>query len=329
MRSFFIRFLTISAFISLSACASTTPKENYLDAGARQHIKTVDAVLIAKQDEIGADIKRNSTLTELAVLASTATVVPLLLDLGVSGIRSTNAHRMAKPIRKKLEDHDFAFDFKKQIKQSLDGTTLDGVDDFLIIRDEYPGMRGELIAQSEADAVLMVDMKYAFTANFESLYVHSLAMLFPNNAELEQFKETPDNDGLIEFTDNIYRNQYAVGISTKLKGATPEENAAIWAEMTEEQLVDVLDVAALMLADTMAKDIGIDDLESDLNLIPEGQPLNTKYDNFNRKFANTRSLGETLPTDDAAKPAEDPEIDPSEPTESEIKAKVVDVRPGS
>jgi len=42
------------AILSLTACASTTPPQNYLDAGARQHIKTVDGVLFAKQDEIGA-----------------------------------------------------------------------------------------------------------------------------------------------------------------------------------------------------------------------------------------------------------------------------------
>jgi len=38
------------AILSLTACASTTPPQNYLDAGARQHIKTVDGVLFAKQD---------------------------------------------------------------------------------------------------------------------------------------------------------------------------------------------------------------------------------------------------------------------------------------
>jgi hypothetical protein len=75
-----------------------------------------------------------------------------------------------------------------------------------------------------------------------------------------------------------------------LKEASAAEHAATWAEMSEEELVEVLDAAALLMADTIANDIGIDDLDSDLNLIPDGQPLNTKYDNHNRQFAKIRAL---------------------------------------
>ncbi len=307
MRSFIMRVLAVAAIISLSACASAPkPSENYLDAGARQHIKTVDAVLIAKQDEIGADIKRNSTFSQVAGLASSFTLLPVLLDVGVTSVRSINANKMAKPVREKLEGHDYAFEFKKQVEQSLEGTTLAGIEDFKIVRSEYPGLRGLLITESDADAVLLVDMKYSFTPNFGTLYVHSLAMLFPNRPELEQFQESAGNANLIEFSDNIYRNQYAVGISTKTKDGTAKENAAIWAEMSEEQLVEVLEVAALTLSDTISRDIGIDDVESDLNLIPEGYVLNTKYDNFNKKFARIRSLEsifETPPDDSDVAPA--------------------------
>lgn len=292
MGSFISRFATLGAILSLSACATTTPNEHYLEAGARQHIKKVDAVLIAKQDEIGADIKQNATLTKLSALASSATFIPVLLDIGVTGVRAANANKMAKPMREKLEAHDFASDFRQQVRQSLAGTTLGGVEDILILRDEYPGLRGELIGESEADAVLLIDMKYAFTPSFEDLYVASHAVLFPNHPELNRFQETPDKDEVIEYSDNIYRNQYGVKISTGLEDATPSEHAAKWAEMSQEQLVEVLDAAALMLADTIANDIAIDDVDSDLDLIPEGYVLNTKYNNLNEKFAKLKSLSD-------------------------------------
>ena len=346
MWSFIFRFLAIGAIISLTACTSVPkPTENYLDAGARQHIKTVDAVLIAKQDRIGADIKQNRTLSQIGAIASTVSVFPVLMDVGVASVRTINANKLAKPVREKLEDHDYPFEFKKQVEQSLKGTSLAGIDDFKIVRSEFPGMRGLLVAESDADAVLLVDMKYSFTPNFGTLYVHSLAMLFPNRPELKQFQESAGNSNLIEFSDNIYRNQYAVGISTNSKNGTAEENAKIWAKMTEEQLTEVLDVAALTMSDTIARDIGIDDVESDLNLLPEGYVLNTKYDNFNEKYARIKSLDtifETTPnqsdpddTIDAGKeldrddtPEEAPGLDPE--VEAEIEASVgSDVKTGS
>jgi len=329
MRSMIHHFLMFIAIISLSACASTEkPNENYLDAGARQHIKSVDAVLFTKQDKIGADIKQNPTLTKVGALSAGFTILPTLLDVGVTGVRTINANKLAKPVREKLEDHDFAFEFTKQIRQSLDGTTLDGVENIKVVRSEYPGLRGLMIAESEADAVLTVDMKYAFTPNFESLYVRSFAMLFPNRPELKQFQEVPDKDSLIEFSDNIYRNQYAVAFSTKLEDATAAEHAAFWSDLSEEQLVELLEIAALTMSDTIANDIAIDDVESDLNLIPEGYVLNTKYDNFNRSFAKLRNLDEVMDeVPDVTDAAADTDTDVN--PEEEIKATVGDVKTSS
>ena len=342
MRSFIIRFVAIGAIISLSACASAPrPSENHLDAGARQHIKTVDAVLITKQDRIAADIKKNSPLTQLTALSGIP-ILPAFLDVGVAGVRSINANKMAKPMREKLDGHDYAFEFKKHVEQSLEGTTLDGIEDFEIVRRDYPGLRGQLIEESYADAVLVVDMKYGFTPNFGTLYVYSLAMLFPNRPELKRFQESPGDDRVLEFSDNIYRNQYAVGISTKTKDGKASENAAVWAKMSQEQLVEVLELAGRNLSSTIANDIGIDDVESDLDLIPEGYVLNTKYDNLNRKFAEIRSLDsifETPPENSDVKPDPDatvgPDDDPVNETgldkdiETEIETTVGDVQTGS
>ncbi len=302
MRSFAKNGISLAASLSLAACATNSlPNENYLDAGARQHIKTVDAVLITKQDRIAADVKQNATLGDIGVIAAPFTQIPMLLDIGVKAVNGIKADKMVKPIREKLEGHDYPYALRKQVRQSLSGTTLDGVEDFMILRGEYPGQRGRIIENSDADAVLLVDMKYGFTADFKSLYLASYAMLFPNHPELKQFQETPDRDRLLEYSDNIYRNQFSVSLSTNLEDAAPSEHAAIWAELSQEDLVEVLDGVALVMADTIANDIGFDDLDSDLDLIPEGYALNTKYDNFNKKFASIR-LTDPL-TDPLAEPA--------------------------
>jgi len=315
MRSFIVPILAIGATISLSACASNPrPSEHYLDAGARQHIGTVDAVLISKQEKIGADIKGSSPWTQLSAFSGVP-VLPAILDVGVAGVRTINAEKMAKPMREKLEGHDYAFEFRKQVEQSLEGTTLDGIEDFKIVRRETPGMRGEFIEESYADAVLLVDLKYAFTPNFGTLYVYSHAILFPNRPELKRFQESPGDDRIVEYSDNIYRNHYAVGVSTKTKEGTASENAAIWAEMSEAQLVEVLELAGRNLSSTIANDIGIDDVESDIDLIPEGYALNTKYDNLNRTYAETRSLDTILET-----PSENSDVnsDPDIDTDTDI-----------
>jgi len=266
--------------MAITAC-QTLPDNNLLDAGARQHIKKVDGVLIAKQDRIGADIERtNPELLQIGTLL-TGSILPILFDVGVTSARAAEANKLAKPMRENLKGYDYAWDVRKHVKQSLEGTTLDEFDNFMILREEFPGLRGRLIRESQADAVLTVDMKYGFTPKFDKLYVASYAVLFPNKAELKQFQERPDRDNELEFSDNIYRNQFAVSLSTDLPGASKEENAAYWAKLTEEELVQRLERAALVLADTIANDVSLDDLDSDLDLVPEDYILNTEYSNLN------------------------------------------------
>ncbi len=318
MPSLLTRLIFLMAFVSLTAC-QTLPAYNHLDAGARQHIKTVDSVLVAKQNRIGADIKQNSTLSQISSFLPGPAIIPILVDVGVNGARSISANKHAKPMRETLENHDFAWEFRKQIRHALANSNLEGVDSFAMIREEIPGIRGRIIEDSNADAVLFVDMKYAFTPQFDTLYVASHAMLFPNKPELRAFQEKPDKDRVIEFSDNIYRNQFAATLSTGIKDGTKAENAAFWAELSEEQLVDVLQNAGLVLSDTMANDINLDDVGSDLELIPEDYVLNTsrgKIPASNSKV--TRSAddvgvepGEDIDADnDAAEMDDTPDAEP-------------------
>ena len=93
-------------------------------------------------------------------------------------------------------------------------------------------------------------------------------------------------------------------------------------------MVELLEIAALTMSDTIANDIAIDDVESDLNLIPEGYVLNTKYDNFNRSFAKLRNLDEVMDeVPDVTDAAADTDTDVN--PEEEIKATVGDVKTSS
>jgi len=295
MRSFITGAILFGVSLSLTACA-TKPNYHLLDAGARQHIKTVDGVLIAKQKRIGADISQNSTLSDLSLLLSASPIIPMLVDVGVTSVRTIETNKMAKPMREALEDHDYAWEFRKQVKQSLERTTLNDLaklDKFTIIREEYPGFRGSFIEASDADAVLIVDMKYAFTPSFDKLYVASAAMLFPNTEELKQFQERPDKDSIIELSDNLYRNQFMASISVTDPSSKKAENAAFWAKIPKENLIDILERIGLNLADALANDISLDDIDSDLNLIPDGYELNTEFSNLNTLSKNRLSNSDT------------------------------------
>ena len=328
MSSLVIRIAIISACFIMTAC-QTLPTHNHLDAGARQHIKTVDSVLIAKQNNIGADISQDSTLAQISSIVSGSLVVPALVDIGVSSVRTISANKHAKPMREALEHHDYAWEFRKQLRHALANSNLEGVDKVAIVRQEFPGLRGLMIQESEADAILFVDMKYSFTPKFDRLYVSSHAMLFPNKPELRAFQETPDRDRNIEFSDNIYRNQFAAVIKTDIEDGSKSENAAFWAALSEEELVDLLEQAGLVLSDAMATDINLDDVASDLDLVPEGYVLNTERGQIPASQSKNITVEDNIKAapEDGVEAEEDSlnETDPRSEIESEIDAAVPEV----
>lgn len=267
---------TMSVFMALGAC-ETTPTYNHLDAGARPHIKTVDSVLFAKQNNIGADVKEGSDFAKILAFAQ-ASPIPLLADAAITGYRTISANLLAKPMREALEGFDYAVDFREQMMQSLEGSKLTGVDFMAIRRKEQPGFRAQFIEDSDADAVLFVDMKYAFTPDFGKLYVGASVMMFPNSDELKPFQEERGSDRVFEFTDNIYRNQFAAFMSPDFKDGGKAQNAIYWAGFTEEELTTRLQAASLRLADVIADDIGIDKVISDPDAAPAKDKAKEKID---------------------------------------------------
>lgn len=263
MLLFMKRISLIFAVLAMSACSTTnTPNFNHLDAGARPHIQTVDTVLVAKQKRLGADVKEGSKVAKILAVTQ-ANVLPLLVDAGVTGIRTFTAHKLSAPMREALGDYDYPVEFKEQILTSLSTSAVDGIDQIKIRRKEFDGFRGGFIQTSSADAVMFIDMRYGFTQDFGKLYVALSATMFPNKDELTPFQEEEGNDNVIEYTDNIYRNQFVAIISPDDKAAGQSGkyvNSIYWAGLSEEELKVRLEKAGLLLAETLANDLGIDDV---------------------------------------------------------------------
>lgn len=240
----------------LSAC-TTTRAYNHIDPQARSHMKTIDSVMISTQKEVGADIKVSNISSYIQ-----GHFVPVLLDIGLNTYRSHKASRLIKPIHVTLADHDFTQDMKEQFNQALAESEMDGVKALKILRQEPHGFRAAYIRQSEADAVMFIDVKYAFTPSFDALNLTSRVMVFPVNPALSPYKEYPDEDNIIEYSDNIYRNQFSALMPISTPGTT-SENGAAWADMPEEKLAGLMRKAAKMLADQIAIDLNTDDIIED------------------------------------------------------------------
>ena len=266
--------LSFCAATSLMAC-TTTMKANHIDAGARPFIKKVDSVLVAQQDQVGADIKESSPLSNVLWVVQ-GTPIPILIGAGITGVRAVRANNTAKPIREKLEGFDYPEEFKNSIETAMANSNLDGIENMRLIRTEWPDFRVSFIRYSDADAVLFIDMKYAFTPAFDALYVTAHALLMPNTPELIPFQHKPDRDNVIEMSDNIYRNQFVAIVSPENKYGTREENVAYWTGLSEEKLTAILEAAAIRLSAALADDMSIDDATADAAI--ETQDTNQNND---------------------------------------------------
>jgi len=241
--------------LALSAC-QTTPANNHLDAEARPLIKEVDSVLIAKQTEVGADIKASQLSKYIQ-----GHIAPALFDIGLNTFRTIKAKKHVTPIRETLSDYDFTADIKEEFNLALAKSGVEGADGLQVLRHEPLGFRAAYISQSSADAVMFVDVSYAFTPKFDNLNISSSVMLYPINPALSPYKETPDTDRYIEYSDNIYRNNFMASIPVGLdEDSKTSERAAAWAALSEAELLEKLQDGAIKLAAAIATDMNIDEL---------------------------------------------------------------------
>lgn len=239
--------------IIMSAC-STVKSHNHIDAEARPLIKKVDSVLIATQDELGADVNASKIS-----LYAQGHFLPILLDVGISLYRTHEAHKIVKPIRETIETYNYKDDLKAELDFMLQDSDLIGMEELEVLYEEPLGFRAAYIENSDADAVMFIDVKSNFSANFEFLKILSSVMIFPTDSDLSAFKEIPDNDDILEFEDNIYRNQFGAIIPVSDKPGKKKENGAIWAAMSKEQIAARMKIASRKLAEAIAEDLRVDD----------------------------------------------------------------------
>lgn len=290
MRYSFKLSLTACIVAALSAC-QTTPTNNYLDAEARPHIKEVDSVLIAKQNQVGADIKTSQLSKYLQ-----GHIVPVLFDIGLNTIRTDKAKKYVTPVREALAEYDFTADIKEEFNQALAESGVAGADGLKVLRNEPLGFRPAYISQSTADAVLFVDVNYAFSPKFDNLNISSNVMLYPINPALSPYKERPDTDRYIEYSDNIYRNSFMASIPAGLgEESKTSENAAAWAALSEAELMEKLQDASTRLAASIAADLLVDELpEEEMETWDDGSDdLSSKPIDIDTDYPDYSEEGQT------------------------------------
>ena len=243
----------IGLAFAMSACATTRPY-NHIDAGARPLIQDIDGVLISSQDQVAADIKTSKLSKYIQ-----GHFAPVLFDLALNGIRSHKANKLIAPIHDTLASYDMNEVIEADFNEALANSNLNGLEELDVLRQEQRGFRLAYIRQSEADAVMFIDVKYAFTPSFDALNLTSRVMVFPVNPALSPYKEKPNDDHITDLNDNIYRNQFTASVPVGIDGKT-SENGAVWAEMSEEKLTGLLQKASQKLAAHIAHDLSLDDV---------------------------------------------------------------------
>ena len=140
-------------------------------------------------------------------------------------------------------------DIQEEFSAALDDTDMGDMGELRLLRQERQGFRAAYIRQSEADAVMFIDVDCAFTPSFDALEMTSRVMIFPVNEDLSAYKEKPDKDRILEYEDNIYRNQFVAAIPSGADlDSSKSENGAAWAEKSEEELTGLMQKAAQKLA---------------------------------------------------------------------------------
>jgi len=263
----FVKFGSVFCLMAMMSACTTTRAYNHIDAEARPHIQEMDSVLLPKQKHVRADI--NTSKLSQYIQGHFA---PVLFDLAVNGIRTHQATKIMAPIDRKLIDYDYTQDIHEEFTQALGETELADMGELLIMREEEQGFRAAYVKRSEADAVMFIDVDFAFTPSFDALELISHVMVFPVDEALSPYKETPDTDEILEFEDNIYRNQFMAAIPSGAgEDSSKSENGIAWAQRSKEELTALMQEAAQKLADHIAKDLTTDDLPEEGN-DPEEPP---------------------------------------------------------
>lgn len=242
----------------MAACTTTRPY-NRIDAEARPHIQQMDSIMIPKHSKVRAAIKTSQISKYVQ-----GHFAPVLFDLAVNGMRTHKANKIMAPINDTLGEYDFTQDIKEEFTQALDETELGDMGELMVLHKEQQGFRAAYIRQSKADAVMFIDVDYAFTPSFDALNLTSRVMIFPVSDDLAPYKEKPDTDNIIELADNIYRNQFISTIPVRADlDSSKSENGAAWAEMSEEELTGLMQKAAQKLAVHIAHDLSTDDVSEE------------------------------------------------------------------
>lgn len=258
MKSTF-RHLVMAAAISVGLTACATPRTyNHIDQPARLAMDSAETLLIVVQSEIGSDIDVSDVTT-----ATGGGLLPALIDAGINANRREKAEEMIAPIRDMLVDYDFASVMKTSLAESLESVSVEGMSNVTLSRSTDMDMVESFVQDTATSAVLLVNTDYKLSSDFSRMIASANVFIYPKDEALFAYREKGDKDAkLAEYNDNIYRNSILFEANL-LPAATADKptNAAAVAALDAEEIQAVLDKAAKGLANAIASDLLINDME--------------------------------------------------------------------
>ncbi len=245
------KLLTITwAFLSLiilSGCGSTP--NNYLSKQITNKIGKTDVYITIPQKEITAEIERSQVAA-----ATGGGLLFALVDVAIESSRANKAEELLQPIKNSLIDINFNQMFVEKLKTELANLEWLNVNKIVLINDLVPNQMQLNFEESDADAIMLINARYALSSNFSQLTANANASILPKNESLRQYSEKPTSKkarkSKLHIDNNIYRDSFVV--SKTFAGALTdnEENAKILT--AQSQLLKEL---FPKVADELAKNI--------------------------------------------------------------------------
>ena len=213
-RSFIIMATTLLfTALTLNSC-STTPTKIEMTETAKQNLKTVDAYIFVKQDEIHADIDPS----DVAVYTGGG-LIPALIGSAIDNSRVKKSEELVQPIRNKLIDYDYAQLIKDEISNELEALSWVKIGTVKLFTGIPEKDLTVNISDSDANAILVVGSDCFFSPDFKSLSIKGQVQLLPLSNKCD-----------IDFNNCIYKSSIAQSDNLELNLSKKEEAAAKWAE---------------------------------------------------------------------------------------------------
>ncbi len=204
-------------FLVLCGCATQEPAFIPLSKDLSQRINSSNAVIVASQKEIVADVDKSQVAAVMG-----GGLIPALIDVAIEKSRASSAEELIRPIRDALVE----FDMGKDLREAL-GTRLDSIAWLHLVKwDTTYDNRADHIptqlAANKEDVLVLITPGYALSSDFQSLRVESEVKVIPRAASLRVVGGAKGNNEKVE---PLYKVKVS-HLAPLAVGGTDKEGAA-------------------------------------------------------------------------------------------------------